>query len=267
MDPNPEVLAELRDGFAVLTMNRPEKRNALTASLLESLTAQLERLQREGDARCVVLRGAGDDAFSVGMDLTAMAEQTPEENQRLIGEGGPLRRATAAIEDHPFPVIAMVKGFGIGAACELAVSCDLRVGCGQTRMGMPPAKLGILYPPEGMERFVMTLGFPATRKLFYSARYFDGPELFAMDVLDFMCGDELEGFTFELARDLAANAPLSMIGEKRTLRAIADAGGLKLDAGRRHIVNDLVLHAMRSDDAREGIAAFLEKRRPDFKGQ
>lgn len=256
----------MRDGVAALTLNRPEKGNALTARLLESLAGALEDLERDGGARCVVLRGAGEKAFSVGMDLTAMAVSDPEQNQRLLGAGGPLRRAIDAIEEYPFPVVAMVHGYGIGAGCELAVACDLRVGREASRMGMPPAKLGMVYPPEGIERFARRLGISATARVFLTARNFDGAELHAMGILDFLCGEEIEEFTMELARGMTENAPLSMAGHKRTLRAISRSGAHCLDADRRAAVNDLVAHAMRSEDAKEGLLAFLEKRPPRFTG-
>jgi enoyl-CoA hydratase len=261
-----EILVEKRDGFAVVTMSRPRRRNALNASLLESLASAFAELGRDGSARCAVLRGSGDEAFSVGMDLTAMAVATPEENQRLIGAGGPLRTAMAAIEAYPYPVLAMVQGYGLGAACELAVSCDIRIGCGQTRMGMPPAKLGIVYPPEGLERFVSRLGLSVTQRLFYTARHFEADELYAMGVLDFLCGEELEGFTMEMAREIACSAPVSQSGHKQILRSIAAASVAAIDAGTRTAIEETVTEAMASDDAAEGIAAFLDKRPPRFTG-
>jgi enoyl-CoA hydratase/carnithine racemase len=260
----PELLVEELEGYAVLTMNRPERQNALTASLLESLAAAVASLEQD-NIRCIILRGTGNKAFSVGMDLSAMAVSTPEANQRLIGAGGPLRDAIAALEDFPYPVIAMIHGYALGAACELAVSCDLRVGCGQARMGMPPAKLGIVYPPEGLERFVKTLGLATARRLFYTARYFETGDLYAMGVLDFVCGEEIEGFTKELAREISHYAPLSMKGHKTTLRAIAGSSGV-LDDERRKEVYGLVKQAMESKDATEGLKSFVEKRPPRFKG-
>jgi enoyl-CoA hydratase/carnithine racemase len=262
---NEELLMETEDAVAVLTLNRPDKGNALTVSLLGSLAETLGELAQEGSVRCVVIKGAAEK-FSVGMDLDAMMTMTPEEKRKLIGAGGPLRKAAAAIEAFPFQVVAMIRGHAAGAACELAVSCDLRVGCGATRMGMPPARLGIVYPPEGLERFVRTLGLTTTRKLFYTARYYKGPELYVMGMLDFLCEDgELEEFTMKLARELAGNAPLSMKGHKRALRLLA--GSAPLSDQVKAEIDALGAEAMSSTGAIEGIVAFKEKRPPDFKGR
>jgi enoyl-CoA hydratase/carnithine racemase len=248
---------------AVLTLNRPDAGNALTASLLESLAGRLEGLASEGAARCVVLRGAGK-RFSVGMDLNAMASGTAEENQRLISAGGPLRSALEAVDEFPYPVVAMIKGHAAGAGCELAVSCDLRIGCDSCRMGMPPAKLGIVYPWEGLERFVRTLGLATTRKLFYTATYFNGPELYDMGILDFLCpDDELESLTMEVAGRLAANAPLSMKGHKKILRLLTEGHNFSPEAAEE--IDAMVAEAMFSSDAVEGVVAFKQKRPPDFK--
>ena len=265
MSENDDLLLEIVDAVAVLTLNRPEAGNALTASLLGSLAEKLGELARAGGARCVVLKGTGE-RFSVGMDLIAMASGAAEENQRLIGAGGPLRGAIQAIEQFHYPVVAMIKGHAAGAACELAVACDLRVGCESSRMGMPPAKLGIVYPLEGLERFLRTVGLATTRKLFYTARYFKGPELFNMGMLDFLCADdELESYTMELARQLAGNAPLSMKGHKRILNLLS--GAVTVSGEVADEINEMVLKALRSKDAVEGVVAFKEKRPPEFKSE
>lgn len=259
------VLVERRDAVFVITLNRPESGNALTAELLEALRRELATAASAGGTRCAVVKGAGVKAFSVGMDLPSMARATPEENQRLIGEGGPLRLAIAEIEKFPHPVIAMVRGYAAGAACELAVSCDLRVGNRQTLMGMPPAKLGIVYPPEGLERFVQTLGLATTRRLFLTARYFAGEDLYSMRMLDFLCGEDIEEFTMELAGEIARLSPLSMKGHKRVLMEIARSIAPRIDEEQREALWALGAEAMKSADAAEGLAAFLEKRKPRFK--
>lgn len=265
MAPEEDVVLEAGGPVAVVTLNRPASGNSLTASLLEALTRTLDELAEGGEARCVVLKGAGEK-FSVGMDLNAMAGCTPEESQKLIGAGGPLRRAMSAIEAFPFPVIAVIRGHAAGAACELASSCDLRAGAESCRMGMPPARLGMVYPPEGIQRFARTFGPAVARKLFYTARYFEGPELFSMGMLDFLYPDgELDSSARALAEQVAANAPLSMKGHKRCLSLLAGPGPLPPEVSQE--ISALTVESLGSADALEGISAFVEKRAPDFTGQ
>lgn len=261
---NDELILEAVGPVAVLTLNRPARGNTLTEPLLEALAGTVRSLPSSG-ARCAVLRGAGG-RFSLGMDLNAMAESTAAENQRLIGPGGPLRRAIAAVEECPLPVLAMVRGYAAGAGCELATACDLRAGSEECRMGMPPARLGIVYPAEGLDRFVRAYGLAVTRKLFLTAEYFRGPELAAMGMLDFIWpDDELEAGTMDLAGRLAGLAPLSMRGHKRTL-ALLSARFPDLEDV-EGAMDPAVSEAMASEDAAEGIRAFGEKRPPLFKGE
>ena len=261
-----ELLVEKHEKIAFVTLDRPDRGNALTASLLGSIHHALHDLEEEGGTLCVVLQGAGEKGFSVGMDLYAMSSLGPEESVALIGKGGPLRRALAAVESFPYPVIAMIRGNAAGAACELTMACDIRVGARSSLMGMPPAKLGMVYPPEGVERFVRILGLSSTRKLFYTARYFNAVEARDMGMLDYLVPDgELEAVTVELAKTITSNAPLSQAGHKSILKLMNRCGDID-SAGRAEI--DLMMdRAMKSEDAAEAYHAFDEKRPPRFKGQ
>lgn len=266
MNQEAELLVEVREPLAFLTINRPERRNALSVPLLISLAQALEELAREGKVRCAVLRGAGEKAFSAGMDLSAIPEGLPAEIQERIQSKGPLQYGLEAIEDSPFPVIAMIRGYCVGAGCETSMACDLRVGAEDCRMGMPPARLGIVYPPEGLHRFIRNLGYAATKKIFLTAELFEAREAYQMGMLDYLVPvPELEFFTEELALRIASNAPLSVSGHKRVLKMLTPLRTLSQEEGEE--INSIMGRALASEDAREGIAAFREKRDPVFKGK
>jgi len=261
-----ELQVELVGNVAVLTLNRPERRNALSTSLLVSLASALSELETGREARCVILRGSGDRAFSAGMDLTSVPEGLPTAIQKQIEEKGPLRFGLEAIETFPYPVIALIRGYAVGAGCELAVTCDLRVGSEKCRMGMPPARLGIVYPPEGLQRFMRAVGLPATRKLFYTAKIFEIDEVRAMGLLDYVVPDEeLEDRTMEIARGIAGNAPLSVSGHKRSLHLLSRLADIS--AVDRAELDGLMAGALSSEDAKEGLQAFVQKRDPSFRGE
>ena len=178
----------------------------------------------------------------------------------------PLETAISAILNYPYPVIAMINGVAFGGGCELAVCCDLRVAADDIFMGMPPAKLGVVYSYIGLARFVQNIGFPATRELFYTGRRFDTQRLRELGLVDYAVPrNQLESFTYGLAGEIAANAPLSIKGTKRILGMLSRASALsEEDAETAHRIR---IQAFNSEDIKEGQQAFREKRKPVWKGR
>ncbi|HZS35797.1 MAG TPA: enoyl-CoA hydratase-related protein [Polyangia bacterium] len=251
-----ELMIERRGAVALLTLSNPAKRNALDPPLLDALCAALARLPGEG-ARAAVLTGEGDRMFSSGYDLAALPEgAVPGEN--------PLARALAAITDGDLPVIAALNGPAIGGGCELAATCDLRVAHPQVTLTMPPVKLGIVYAPRGLARFVALIGASRTRELFLTAAPVDAARALAWGLVDRVVppADVLPA-ALALADEIARHAPLAIRGTRRALeRLLAE---LPPEAAAE--LAELQRAAWISDDAREARAAFREKRPPRFTGK
>jgi enoyl-CoA hydratase/carnithine racemase len=246
-------------GVALLTLSNPDKRNALDRTLCESLRFAIERL----DAHCVVLTGEGR-AFCAGYDI-----------EELLGEGyddgedahHPFPAALATIEGYPYPVVAALNGATIGGGLELAIACDLRIAADTVQLGMPPAKLGVVYATAGLNRFLTTIGGARTRELFLTGRRIDAATAERWGLVNVVVEAEaLPQAALALATEIAANAPLSLRGNKAGIGALVAAAGAldpavaaALDAERRA--------AFASEDLREGLRAFGEKRPPVWRGR
>ena len=166
----------------------------------------------------------------------------------------------------PWPVIAMVNGVAFGAGCELTMCCDIRIGVQVARMGMPPAKLGIVYPWKGLHRFIQAIGLNRTREMFFTGRTYKGERLRELGLLDYLVpDDEIESFTLQMAEEIAANAPLAIKGTKRIINLLLRSE--RRDESILAEAESLTEAAFLSEDAKEGQLAFLEKRKPRFKGK
>ncbi len=261
-----DLLVEREGPVSTLTINRPEKHNLLTLGLLEDLARCLEEIAGEDDVRVVVIRGAGDRAFSAGYDISALPVQPKGEEQERLRRGPPLERAFRAIREFPYPVIAMINGIAYGGGCELAVACDLRVASNKARMGMPPARLGLVYPHQGLQRFVQALGLSPALEIFLTARQYDSASCLRLGLVNEVVDDSsLAGHTRELALEIAGNAPLSLKGMKAALYRIACRP--VLDQEDEEALRSLFIKSLQSEDMEEARRAFLEKRRPRFKGR
>jgi len=261
-----QLLVEKNGTVLTLVLNRPEKRNALTPDMLIHLHEALSQAAEDEAVRAVILRGQGDKAFSSGYDVTAIPTRVSPELQALLDKKSPFELALDSIINFPYPVIAMLNGFAFGGACDLAVACDLRIAADDIQMGMVPARLGMVYFPDGIQRFIRTIGWSNTKEMLFTARRYKGEALKEMGLVNTLVPrGELETVSDELAKEIAANAPLSLKGMKRIMNMIASSESL--DTPALEEARQLIEKGLSSQDLKEGQTAFLEKRKPNFKGK
>ncbi len=254
-----EVLVTAQDGIATVTLNRPDKRNAMNAALLAALAAAFDGLDADRDVRVVVVRGAGT-AFCSGMDLSEMEQRQGEAVDPERGVIQVLQR----VERSRHPTIAMIHGDALAGGCELALHCDLRVAAEAARLGMPLARIGLVVPFPLGQKLVEILGPAHTRELLFTGRPIDARRAWEIGMVHQVVPQaEVEEATYTLARSIAANAPLSIQGMKAVLlRSVSAREGIPHDD-----LDDLANRARKSADASEGRRAMLEKRRPSFRGE
>jgi enoyl-CoA hydratase/carnithine racemase len=256
------LLDEPADGVVRLTISNPAKRNALDHPILDAITATLEELS---GARCVVITGA-HGMFSAGYDIGEIPEEEFEERaERLVAH--PFTQAIDALEAFPYPTLAVLPGHTIGGGLELALSCDLRIAREGIRLGMPPAKLGLVYSHTGLRRFLDAIGASRTRELFLLGRYIDADAALAWGLVNRVApAEELDEASLELAGELAGNAPLSQLGNKRVIAALLAAEGELAPDVEEELI-ELRRASFASRDMREGMRAFAEKRSPRWTGE
>jgi len=260
------LLIEKQERVSLIRFNRPERRNALSPLLLYQLSEMLAQLKKEDEVRCLVVRGAGDKAFSSGYDIAAIPTDVSPEVLQELRRKNPLETALQAIRDFPYPIIAMINGMAFGAGCELAVTCDIRIAANSARLGMPPAKLGMVYMPAGIMRFVNAVGLANAKEIFFTGRYFPASRAKEMGLVQYVLpDDQLLSFTEEMAQEISGNAPLSLKGMKRIFQVCLKHQ--KIDPEDQKEIEMLVAQALNSEDLKEGQKAFLEKRKPIFKGR
>jgi enoyl-CoA hydratase/carnithine racemase len=250
------------DGVLRLTISNPAKRNALDHAILDAIAVALRDL---GDARTVLLTGA-NGMFSSGYDIGDIPDDVfAEEAERLVAH--PFAAAIEGLQACEIPTVAALPGHTIGGGLELALACDLRVAADGILLGMPPAKLGLVYSHTGLRRFLEAIGAPRTRELFLTARNIDARTALSWGLVNEVVGAaDLDDAALDLAEDIAANAPLSVRGNKRAIRALLAAEG-PLDPEVERELVELREASFHSDDLREGVRAFGEKRPARWKGR
>jgi len=255
------VLDEPAAGVTRLRLNNPARRGALDHEILDALAETVRSL----DARCLLLTGT-DKMFSAGYDLGNLeGREFSEDAEKLVGH--PFHSAIEALEAYEYPVIAALNGHAIGGGLELALTCDIRIAARGIKVGMPPAKLGLIYSHTGLRKFLELCGPAHTAELFYVGQRVDADRGAQIGLIQHVVeAEELEERTLAMAAEIAANAPLSLAGNKRILRTLrAHEGDLPEEVEQEMV--ELRESCFRSEDFREGVLAFREKRKPEWQGR
>ena len=257
------LVVEKQGAIGWIVFNQPQKRNAINGAMWRGIPEAMRRFDADADVRCVAFRGAGTEAFSAGADISEF-QKIRAERQSVSQYDGLLDEVLHAIQDSRKPSLAMIHGFCMGGGLEVALACDLRY-CGESaQFAIPAAKLGLAYNVEGHKRLLETVGHARAREIMFTGRRYDAAEGLAMGLVHRVVPDsKLEGFVNEILKNLGENAPLAIANSKTIIEEYVKASGLP-----DHKVMDAAIdRAARSADYEEGRKAFMEKRKPKFRGR
>jgi len=258
-----KILQSVTNGVGVITFNNPEKRNAMSLDRVEGLGHALTELRDDPDVRVVLLVGAGDKAFVSGADISQFektrhnAEASEEYSRKSAAQ-------RALLADYPKPTIACIRGVCLGGGMQVAMMTDIRIASENSQFGIPAAKLGIAYGYDGLKHLVSLVGPSWARLLIYTGMRIDSAEAVRIGLVDRVVPDaELWDATYEIARTISGNAPLAIQAAKITIaQVLKDPDKRDMDA-----IKAIGTACMDSEDFREGRQAFMEKRKPQFKGK
>lgn len=254
------ILVEKRGNVAVLTINRPDKLNALGHKVHIEGVEALEELRKDSEIRVVVITGAGEKSFIAGADISEFAGQTSVTQRNSFQE----KTLFNSIDSFPKPIIAMVNGFCLGGGCEVALACDLRIAGEKARFGQPEINLGIIPGGGGTQRLTRLIGEGKSMELILTGDMIDAQTALNLGLVNHVySAQELETKTMELANKIAEKSPIALQMAKEAVKLASKSN---LDEGLRREV-DLFAICFSSQDKEEGVAAFLEKRKPVFTGK
>lgn len=254
------ILVEKRGNVAVLTINRPDKLNALGYKVHQEGVAALEELRKDEEVRVLVITGSGEKSFIAGADITEFAGKTAVSQRAIFQE----KTLFNSIDAFPKPVIAMVNGFCLGGGCEVALACDLRIAGEKARFGQPEINLGIIPGGGGTQRLTRLIGEGKSMEMILTGDMIDAQTALNLGLVNHVySAEELETKTMELANKIAEKSPIALQMAKEAVKLAAKSN---LDEGLKREV-DLFAICFSSQDKEEGVAAFLEKRKPVFTGK
>ena len=258
-----KILQNVSDGIGVITFNNPDKRNAMSLEMWEGLGHALTSLRDDPDIRVVILVGAGDKAFVSGADISQF-EKT-RHNAAASEEYSKRSEAQRALlASYPKPTIACIRGFCLGGGMQVAMLTDIRIASDSSQFGIPAAKLGIAYGFDGLKHLVSLVGPSWARLIMYTGMRIDAGEALRIGLVDRVLPDgELWNATMDIARTISGNAPLAIKAAKITIaEVLKDESKRDMEA-----IKKIGMACMDSEDFREGRTAFMEKRKPQFKGK
>ncbi len=254
------ILVEKRGKVAVITINRPDKLNALSSKVHAEGVSALDELRKDQEIRVVVITGSGEKSFIAGADISEFAGKSAAEQRDIMNA----RSLFNSIDAFPKPVIAMVNGFCLGGGCELALACDIRVAGEKARFSQPEINLGIMPGGGGTQRLTRLIGEGRAMEMILTGDMIDAQTALNFGLVNHVfSAEELEEKTLELANKIAEKAPIALQMSKE---AVKFASRSNLDEGLRREV-DLFAICFSTEDKEEGVSAFLEKRKPNFQGK
>ncbi|MGC0367338.1 enoyl-CoA hydratase [Rhodococcus sp. 27YEA15] len=254
-----QLIATTSRGVATIVLNNPERRNALSRSMMDGIVQVLQQIHADGSTRVIVFRGAGGRAFAAGADLTAFAGAGAEESNSIESA---YANMLASVRDTSVPTIALIEGACLGGGLELALATDLRYAAETSTLGIPAARIGLAFP--GIEPLASLVGSARAAELLFTARRIDGAEAFEFGLVNRVVDDEsLHRTVDEIAGTIAENAPLAVKSTKIALREIRNCAAER-DVRR---LEESVRVCMNSEDFVEGRTAFFERRAPHFTGR